>query len=117
VIGRFQMDAAGFSERGLKIDVGVGAESFDVVFKQLADRLSPFEACKAQFVFAKRRRQFADPPVLGWSVSHSAPYLLRRSLRPKRTSPPPADAAADPGAAPRSTGVENFYLAAQYMHF
>jgi hypothetical protein len=47
VIGRFQMDAAGFSKRGLKIDVGVGAERFDVVFKQLADRLSPFEACEA----------------------------------------------------------------------
>src|SRR3984957_325605 len=115
MIGRFQMDAAGFTERRLKIDVGVGAESFDVVFEQLANRLSPFEACEAQFVLAKRRRQFADPPVLGWSVSHSALYLSRRSLRPKRTSPP-ADAAADPRAR-RDRLALKIYLAAQYIHF
>ena len=70
VIGRFEVDAAGFSKRGIKIDVWVGADGFDPVFEEFADRLGSLEASEAQFVLAERRRQFADPPVLGWNVSH-----------------------------------------------
>ena len=40
-------------------------KSFDLVFEQLADSFGRFEACEAKFVLAKRRRQFADPLVLG----------------------------------------------------
>ena len=38
--------------------------------EEFTDRLASFEAREAQFVLAERRRELADPPVLGWTVSH-----------------------------------------------
>jgi hypothetical protein len=70
VIRRFEVNATGLPERGVKIQVWLRADGFDPILEELSDRLGSFEAGKAQFVLAERRREFADPPVLGWSISH-----------------------------------------------
>ena len=70
MVGRFEVYAAGFSQRCVKIEVWVRADGFDPILEEFANRLASLEPGEAQFVLAERRRQLADPTILGWSVSH-----------------------------------------------
>jgi hypothetical protein len=79
VIGRFEVDTAIFSERGVKVQIWVGADGFDPILEQLPDRLAAFEAREAKFVLA-------DPPVLGWTVSHKERPSLPHFGGPQRKS-------------------------------
>jgi len=44
VIRRFEVNAAILSERGVKIEVCIGADGFDPILEQFSDRLGALEA-------------------------------------------------------------------------